>query len=223
MKSKSEIFELRVHELKFAIKKLEIHQKINNKAMTQFSEYFKDYIDTVDNRGVRHRLKQIAGLAGENEKSMNKTAKRAKQQAQYRKGKTKVQPDFQEEVIKPPPPKPKKPLPKEYKSLYRKIANKTHPDKIKDDSDKKEIFQKVTSAVDSEDYFKLVEYAMLLDIDIPDEIPLDISDMDGKIEKIRKQVKHITKSVAWEWYHLDEESEKKKLIEGYATYLLDNK
>ena len=44
---------------------------------------FKDYIDAVDNRGVRHRLKQIAGLAGENEKPMNKTAKRAKQQAQY--------------------------------------------------------------------------------------------------------------------------------------------
>ena len=219
MKNRSEIFELKVHELKFAVKKLEIHHKINNQAMTQFSDYFKDYIDTVDNRGVRHKLKQIAGLAGENEKPMNKTAKRAKQQAQYRKGRTKVQ----EEVVEPPPPKPKKPLPKEYKSLYRKIANKTHPDKIKDDSDKKEMFQKVTSAVDSEDYFKLVEYAILLDIEIPDEISLDIGDIDDKIEKIKKEVKHITRSVAWEWYHLEEESEKKKLIEGYATYLLENK
>ena len=223
MKNKSEIFELKVHELKFAVKKLEIHQKINNQAMSQFSDYFKDYIDAVDNRGVRHRLKQIAGLAGENEKPMNKTAKRAKQQAQYKKGRTKVQPDFEEEVVNPPPPKPKKPLPKEYKSLYRKIANKTHPDKIKDDSDKKEIFQKVTRAVDNEDYFKLVEYAILLDIDIPEEISLDIGDIDGKIEKIKKEVKVITRGVAWEWYHLEEESDKKKLIEGYATYLLDNK
>ena len=223
MRKGTEIFELKIHELKFAIKKLEIRQKINNQAMSQFSDYFKDYIDAVDNKGVRHRLKQIAGLAGENEKPMTKTGKRAKQQAQYRKGRTKVRPDFHEEVIETPPPSPKKPLPKEYKSLYRKIANKTHPDKIKDDDDKKEIFQKITSAVDSEDYFKLVECAVLLDIEIPEEIPLDIEEINGKIDNISKKVKLITKSVAWEWYHMDEETEKRKLIEGYATFLLDNK
>ena len=77
MRSKKEIFELKVHELKFSLKKLEIHEKINNEAMHQFSKYFKDYIDTIDNRAVKHRLKKIAGLVGENEKSMNKTARRA--------------------------------------------------------------------------------------------------------------------------------------------------
>lgn len=223
MKHRSEIFELKIHEFKFALKKLEIHQKINGIAMTQFSDYFRDYIDTVDNRGVRHRLKQIAGLVGENERPQNKTAKRAKQQAQYRKGKTKVQPDFEEQVIEPPLDVPKKPIPKEYKSLYRKIATKTHPDKIKGDPEKKKIFQEVNRAIADENYFKLIESAMLLDIEIPDEISLDIGEMNGKIEKIKNKVKHITKSVAWEWYHMEEDSEKKKLIEGYATYLLDNK
>jgi hypothetical protein len=223
MKRRSEIFELKIHEFKFALKKLEIHQKINRNAMMQFSDYFKDYIDTVDNRGVRHRLKQIAGLAGEGERHQNKTAKKAKQQAQYRKGRTKVQPDFEEQVIEPAPDVPKKPIPKEYKSLYRKIATKTHPDKIKGDPEKKKIFQEVNRAIVNEDYFKLVESAMLLDIEIPDEISLDIGKIDGKIEKIKSEVMHITKSVAWEWYHMEEDIEKKKLIEGYATYLLDNK
>ena len=82
MRHKSEILELKTNELKFSLKKLQIHEKINNQAMLQFSDYFKEFIDTIDNRGVRHRLKQIAGLAGEDEKPMNKTAKRAKQQAQ---------------------------------------------------------------------------------------------------------------------------------------------
>ena len=51
---------------------------------------------------------------------MNKTAKRAKQQSQYRKGRNKINPDFTEEVVEPPPEIPKKPLPNEYKKLYRK-------------------------------------------------------------------------------------------------------
>ena len=223
MKINKQMLELKVHELKFALKKLEIHEKINSQAMSEFSSYFKDFIDSVDNRASKHKLRQMAGLAGENEKSMNKTAKRAKQQAQYRKGRNKVSADFQEEVIQPPPEVPKKSLPSEYKSLYRKIANKTHPDKIKGDEDKKAIFQKVTSAIESEDYFKLVEYAVLLDIDIPEEVSLDIGQINVKIEKIQKQITNIIKSVAWEWYHLQEEEQRKRLIEGYATYLLDNK
>jgi hypothetical protein len=223
MRHKSEILELKTNELKFSLKKLQIHEKINNQAMLQFSDYFKEFIDTIDNRGVRHRLKQIAGLAGEDEKPMNKTAKRAKQQAQYRRGRNKVKQDFEEQVVEPPPEKPKKPMPKGYKSLYRKIAGKTHPDRIKDDAAKEEIFRKVTNAVDSEDYFKLVEFAVLLDIEIPDEVPIDTKDIDKRIEESRNKIKQITKSVAWEWYHLEEDSDKKKLIEGYASYLLENK
>ena len=65
--------------------------------------------------------------------------------------------------------------------------------------------------------------AVLLDIEIPDDIPLDIDKIDGKIDKIQKQIKNMTRSVAWEWYHLQEEEQKKKLIQGYATFLLDNK
>ena len=34
MKNRKEILDLKIHELKFAIKKLEIHQKINHEAMT---------------------------------------------------------------------------------------------------------------------------------------------------------------------------------------------
>ena len=223
MKSKDQIFELKIHELKFSLKKLEIHETINMSAMEQFSKYFKDYIESIDNRTVKHKLKKIAGLVGEDEKPMNKTAKRAKQQAQYKKNKSKIQPDFEEQVIDPPPEKPKKPLPKGYKSLYRKIASKTHPDKIGDDDEKKEIFQKVTAAIDSENYFKLVEYATILDIEIPDEVPVKTEDIDKKIQKIQHNIDNMTKSVAWEWYHMEQDAEKRKLIEGYASFLLESK
>ena len=223
MKNRNEILDLKIHELKFAIKKLEIHQKINQEAMTLFSEMFKEYVNSVDDGNKKHKLKQAAGLAGENERRSSKTAKRAKQQKQYKRGDTKVQEQQEQQVYQPPPEKPKKELPKEYKSLYRKIASKTHPDKIKDDEEKKKILQEVTKAITNEDYFKLIESALKLDIDIPEEIQINFGAIQQKIASIHNQVKQITKSVAWEWYHLEDDEQKKKLIEGYATFIIENK
>lgn len=223
MKNRNEILDLKIHELKFAIKRLEVHQKINQEAMTLFSEMFKEYVNSVDDGNKKHKLKQAAGLAGENERRSSKTAKRAKQQKQYKRGDTKVQEQQEQQVYEPPPEKPKKELPKEYKSLYRKIASKTHPDKIKDDEEKKKILQEVTKAVTNEDYFKLIESALKLDIEIPKEIKINFGAIQQKIASIHNQVKQITKSVAWEWYHLEDDEQKKKLIEGYATFIIENK
>jgi hypothetical protein len=224
MKNRNEILDLKVHELKFAIKKLEIHNKINQEAMGQFSDMFKDYIDSVEDSTTKHKLKKAAGLVGENEKRSLKTAKKVQQQKQYKKGKTKVKPEVEEEhIYQPPPETPKKELPKQYKSLYRKIASKTHPDKIKNDEKKKKILQEVNKAITEENYFKLIESALKLDIEIPDEVPINFDSIHQKISLIQNQIKQITKSVAWEWYHIEEEEKKKRLIEGYASYIIKNK
>lgn len=223
MKNRDEILDLKIHELKFALKRLEVHQKINQQAMTKFSEMFKSYIDEISDGAAKHKLKQAAGLAGENERRSSKTAKKAKQQKQYKKGQTKVEERKEEQVYEPPPEKPKKELPKEFKSLYRKIASKTHPDKVKDDEDKKKILQEVNRAITEEDYFKLVEYALKLDIDIPKEIQINFGAIQQKIASVHNQVNQITKSVAWEWYHLEDNEQRKKLIEGYASYIIENK
>jgi len=184
---------------------------------------FKEYIDSVEDGNAKHKLKQAAGLAGENEKRSSKTAKRAKQQKQYKRGETKVEERQEQHVYEPPPDKPKKELPKEFKSLYRKIASKTHPDKIKDDEEKKKILQEVNKAITNEDYFKLIESALKLDIEIPEEININFGSLQQKIASINNQVKQITKSVAWEWYHLEDSEQKKKLIEGYASFIIENK
>ena len=151
MKNRNEILDLKMHELKFAMKKLEIHNKINQEAMRSFSEMFRGYIDSVEDGTTKHKLKKAAGLVGENEKRSLKTAKKVKQQKQYKKGKTKVKPEVEEEhAYQSPPETPKKELPKQYKSLYRKIASKTHPDKISNDEGKKKILQEVNKAITEE-------------------------------------------------------------------------
>jgi hypothetical protein len=220
MKYNNQLMELKIHELSFAVKKLKIHENINNHAMSEFSKSFKNFIEDVQDPQSKHKLKQIAGLAGENEKRMTKTAKKAKQQGQYRKKRNKVQQEHQEVEI--PPEIPSKSVPQEYKGLYRKIAKETHPDKTKDDKSKNKILQEVNNAIFKEDYFKLIEYALLLGIEIPDEVPLETKKIDEKIAIANQKIQQITKSVAWEWYHLDKQSDKESMIEGYATYLLNN-
>ena len=221
MKHGSELYELKLHELKFLVKKYEIHQKIHAKAAMMFSKSFIQFVDSVPDKSKKHKLKKLAGLAGADEKPMTKNAKNAKQQAQYRKGKNKVQQE-QEQVFVKPPESSKKEIPKEYKSLYRKIASATHPDKSSDGSEvRSDIFKDLNNAIEEENYFKLVEYAMMLDIEIPDEIPLNTESIDEKIEKTKKEIKVLTKSVAWEWYHVDGEAQE-ALIQRYVEYLLSN-
>ena len=220
MKNRNEILELKMSELQFASKRLHIHNKINHEAMTEFSKMFKDYIDSVEDPQIKHKLKKIVGLAGEDERRMTKTAKKAKQQSQYRKGKTKVKDHEPEE-----PPlleKPKKEFPKEYKSLYRRIATKTHPDKIQGDKEKEGLLQEINSVVANEEYHKLLEYALRLGVTIPDDFPVDFNKINQQIFSINKKIEQISKSVAWEWYHLENDDEKRKLIKGYAKFLLEN-
>ena len=219
MKPGNDLYELRLHELKFMVKKFEIHQKIYADASLKFSKSFIEYVNSIEDKPKKHKLKKLAGLIGPDEKPMKKTAKNAKQQAQYRKGKTKVQKE-EEQIFVKPPESSKKDIPKEYKGLYRKIASATHPDKTgKDSEQKSEIFKNLNNAIEKEDYFKLVEYAIMLDIAIPDSIPLDTKIVEDKIEKTKKEIKNLTKSVAWEWYHIDE-SDRTPLIERYVEYLL---
>jgi hypothetical protein len=220
MKHGNSLMRLKIHELSFSIKKLQIHENINKDAMTEFSKSFKDFIDNIDNAQSKHKLKQIAGLTGKDEKRMTKTAQKAKQQRQHRKGQNKVEQNHQQVEI--PPDIPVKSIPPEYKGLYREIAKKTHPDRVKNDKEKNKILQEVNNAISKEEYFKIVEYAILLEIDIPEEVPLEAGQIDEKISKANAKINQITKSVAWEWYHLDEESDKINMIEGYAAYLLGN-
>ena len=223
MKQNRDLYELKLHELKFTLKKLQIHEKIHAEASSVFSESFKDYIYSINDKSTKHKLKQIAGLAGENERPMTKTAKKAKQAGQYRRGKTKVNArNEQRQDIPPPPPPPNKKVPPEYKSLYRKISRHLHPDKVGNDEAKASMLTELNSAISSGEFFKIIECALNIGVEISEEVPLKAGEVDTQIEINKKKIKDLTKSVAWEWYHLDKQSDKESMIEGYATYLLNN-
>ena len=94
-----------------------------------------------------------------------------------------------------------------------------------DKEEKIELFKKAKDAVEKKEYENLIDYALLLDLEIPDLFSIDYCTpklLSKRVEETRGKVKQITKTVAWGWYHLESKQMKDKLIDNYANYLLKN-
>ena len=234
MKNLKNLFRLRVNELRFELKNLEIHKKIIVEAEEAFSNAFRKYVNA-SNKEVKAKLEEIAGIRGPRSKNMSKAAQKAKQQAQYKAGKTNVEEEKEarrraekERKVQEEINQIKQPLPPKFKTLFRDIAKKTHPDILGNDEDKEEkieLFKKAKDAVEKKEYENLIDYALLLDLEIPDLFSIDYCTpklLSKRVEETRGKVKQITKTVAWGWYHLESKQMKDKLIDNYANYLLKN-
>ena len=232
MKNLKNLFRLRVNELRFELKNLEIHKKIIEEAQEAFSSAFRDYIRTVDQE-TKLTLEEIAGIKTPRPQRVSKAGKKAKQQAQYKAGKTKLEEEAearqrakeerarQEEIDKI-----KKPLPPKFKTLFRNIAKKTHPDVLGEDEEREEkieLFKTAKEAVEKKEYEKLIDCALLLDVEIPDVFSIDYcmpKILNQRVKKIRSEVEQMTKTVAWGWYHLESKELRDNMIDSYAKYLL---
>ena len=234
MKNLKNLFRLRVNELRFELKNLEIHKKIIVEAEEAFSNAFRKYVNA-SNKETKIRLEEIAGIRGPRSKNMSKAGQKAKQQAQYKTGKTKLEEEEaariraeKERKIQKEINEIKKPLPPKFKTLFRDIAKKTHPDILGNDEEKEEkieLFKKAKDAVEKKEYENLIDYALLLDLEIPELFSIDYCTpklLSKRVEETRGKVKQITKTVAWGWYHLESEEMRNELIDNYAKYLLKN-
>jgi len=231
MKNLKNLFRLRVNELRFELKNLEIHRKINGEAMENFSESFKKYIKSLTNAEKRRRLEEISGMRKPKNNNVSKAGEKAKQRGQYKAGKTKIEEEKEaqehaNETREAELKKMKDPRYTKFKALFRDIAKKTHPDILRQDEEKEEkveIFRKAKEAVEEQKYENLIDYALLLDLEIPDAFSVDYCTpklLGRRVEETREKVEQITKSVAWGWYHLEGDEMREKLIDNYATYLL---
>jgi len=88
------------------------------------------------------------------------------------------------------------------KSLYRKIATITHPDKIKKDERKKKLeqhFQEASRALEESNYNKLISLALSLDLKSSlgnkELLPL----YKDQINSTKEEISKIEKSSAWIW------------------------
>lgn len=92
----------------------------------------------------------------------------------------------------------KKTIPPEFKSLYRKIAIETHPDKGADDK-KIEKYQQATNAKKESKIDKLVSIAKDLKINLTEMTFADIKIIEQSIIETEKTILQVRSSYVWAW------------------------
>ena len=95
---------------------------------------------------------------------------------------------------------------KEAKTLFKKIAVETHPDKLTHASEeekelKNRYFLKAQKAIDNNDLASLLEVANKLNIDSGLVEEEEIRIIETKIEFIRKKIHDMKQTAAWIWFH----------------------
>jgi len=101
-----------------------------------------------------------------------------------------------------------KKISKESRSLFKKIAVKSHPDKMlcldEDEKEERETLYLIAQrAVADDDLATLIEVAAELGIDSGIAQDTQVKIIQQKIDFIREKMHNIKQTAAWVWYHAD--------------------
>ena len=96
------------------------------------------------------------------------------------------------------------------KKMYRKIAEKTHPDKTGDNTHA-EIFSAAANAYKTHNVAKLLDLAALLNIEFTDLSEETIKLLENNITSIQKHIISKKSTSAWAW-HIAQNDEEKKIV-----------
>ena len=101
-----------------------------------------------------------------------------------------------------------KKISKESRSLFKKIAVKTHPDKMLnlDEEEKEEretLYLIAQRAVADDDLATLIEVAAELGVDSGIAQETQVKIIQQKIDFIREKIHNIKQTASWVWYHAD--------------------
>ena len=106
----------------------------------------------------------------------------------------------------------KKPKNKDLKKLYRKIVERSHPDKIGNDT-KANIFSDAVQAYDSNDIAKMLEIAGVLNIEILELSQESILLLNENIKTLSEEIFKKKQTTGWAWHKAgDDDEEKKRLV-----------
>ena len=108
---------------------------------------------------------------------------------------------------------------KDVNTVFKKIAQKTHPDKlINEDTssstykEKVDMYKEALGSVENRDWSRVIEIAMELDIDVSDVKNDDSDYLNESIKALTSKTKELQNTYAWIWYHTDDKKQAKQMI-----------
>jgi len=105
------------------------------------------------------------------------------------------------------------PKSKDLRKLYRKIAEKTHPDKVGNNT-KRELFSKAANAYAENDIGKLLEIAGELNIELLELSPESILLLESNIEILSSGIVNKKKTTGWSWHCAKSQEEKESIVQA---------
>ena len=118
--------------------------------------------------------------------------------------------------------KPKEQPKKDFRDLYKHIARKLHPDKLKDEDPRKweyeEAFKKATEANRSQRWGEM--------FDVVDRYDIYLGEYDDAIECLRQDIKRVEEELkkekstfSWALYEAQEEAQKAQVIKNFLRQM----
>lgn len=104
-----------------------------------------------------------------------------------------------------------------FKKLFRKIAIKCHPDKIKDVSETeakflKKIYEDLNEANANHDWGMLLKLAMELDVEFDDLSEKELENINNNIKELHEKIRRYETSMAFTWYTKNDENSRKEYL-----------
>lgn len=110
-----------------------------------------------------------------------------------------------------------------FKNLFRKIVVKCHPDKAKGDTDyvssMRGLYEKAIKANEDYDWGSLIIIAGKAEVPLGPEYAERFEEVQKSAEKLIETINKIKGTIAWQWYHADEDL-RPKILESYREHLL---
>jgi len=216
--SDSERFRLLILQIRFLKAQASVDEKILEEAQSEFAKAYQEVCKTVP----EHERLVLEGALNE-ETEANVKKKKEKQQPQQPKEEEESDPDEEPEEIRTEV-KNKKPEDPNVKKIYRDIARKSHPDKLADAPEeekkvKEDLFKEAQTAIKERDFLKLYDIARQLDVDLPPPEEGQIKLLTNNVKKIKKGIKLIRETTAWQWHHEEDPHRKEALLITYMQYV----
>ena len=112
---------------------------------------------------------------------------------------------------------------KDFKKLFRKIAIKCHPDKLNDSYSEreksflKECYNNLNKSNSTYDWGLLLKVAIELDVEIGELTTDQLNNIQENINKVREKILKYEESMAYKWYLLPDDENKKGYLEQCAN------
>ena len=184
-------FELLILRNKFLKNSLEMTNKIANKAQPLFAK----------------ELSRRLGYPEDTQKPKEKSPEPQQPKQEHTPEPSNSDPESEDDIVEAK----KEEKDENLKGVFKKIASQVHPDKLQNLSEfernyKRSLFEKARMALDTNDYYGIVEVAEELGIEPPPPSRKQIELMKKTNEELENKVNEIQNSVLWKWYYADEEA-----------------